>query len=355
MRPPRHFGLPGRSFHHCVSRIVDKRIVFHREEKEIFRSILRKLEDFCGLRVATYCLMGNHFHLLLEVPEPGSLPPLTPESLLKLLPLLYGKATVDTIATQLETARKSGNREWELEILARFERRRGDLSVFLKELKQRVSLFMNHRLGRSGTLWEGRFRSVLVEDGEEALLAVAAYIDLNPVRAGLVDRPEDYRWSGYGEAMGSGKRASTARRGLSSIQREALESRGAVSDATAGWKNVRDRYRRLLYLEGADRGIDATTDKGLRRGIAPEVVSRVLEEGGTLSLPEILRHRVRYFSAGAAIGSAAFVERAFDALRQLGRTGPKRLNGARRMRGAEWGNLRVLRDLRVAVFDDPPG
>jgi hypothetical protein len=63
-------------------------------------------------------------------------------------------------------ARKTGDLAHERNLLERYEHRRGDLSIFLKELKQRVSIFMNRRLGRTGTLWEGRFKSVLVEGGE---------------------------------------------------------------------------------------------------------------------------------------------------------------------------------------------
>ena len=142
-------------------------------------------------------------------------------------------------------ARKAGDLTHEKNLLERYEHRRGDLSVFLKELKQRVSIFINRRLGRAGTLWEGRFKSVLVEGGEAALETVAAYIDLNPVRAGLVDRPEEYRWSGYGEAMGAGRGARKAREGLGAIGREALENPGI----TAPWESIQERYRRLLYLE----------------------------------------------------------------------------------------------------------
>lgn len=52
----------------------------------------------------------------------------------------------------------------------------------------------NHRHGRTGTLWQGRFKSSLVE-AETHLLRVIRYIELNPVRAAMVDRPDDYRWS----------------------------------------------------------------------------------------------------------------------------------------------------------------
>ncbi len=60
------------------------------------------------------------------------------------------------------------------------------------------------------TLWEDRFRSVLVERKGQALRAMAAYIDLNPVRAKICDDPKDYRWCGYAEAVAGGKEAREA-------------------------------------------------------------------------------------------------------------------------------------------------
>ena len=88
--------------------------------------------------------------------------------------------------------------------------RMGSLPMFVKMLKQRYALGFNREHDRVGTLWEGCYRSVLVEPSREALLAVGAYIDLNPVRAGMVKDPKDYRWSGYGEAVGRGKVESYA-------------------------------------------------------------------------------------------------------------------------------------------------
>ena len=90
-----------------------------------------------------------------------------------------------------------------------------DVSQFMKVLKQRFTQWFNgsRPVRRKGTLWEDRFRSVLVESGE-ALRAMAAYIDLNPIRANLVSDPKDYRWSGYGEAC-AGRRL--ARKGLQRV------------------------------------------------------------------------------------------------------------------------------------------
>jgi REP element-mobilizing transposase RayT len=294
--------------------------------------------------------MGNHFHLLLEVPDRDTLPRLNAAELLAVLPLLYDCDTVEAIASEIGAAQAGGDAAWEKSILDRFERRRGDLSMFLKDLKQRVTLFINKRFDRTGTLWEGRFKSMLVEDGETALQTVAAYIDLNPVRAGLVSNPEDYRWSGYGEAVAGGKGAQKARCGLGSIQREGLESPGNEVD----WNEVKDRYRRLLYIEGEERKGDTTTGAGARRGIDSAKVERVVTAGAVMSVPEVLLRKVRYFSDGTVLGSVAFVEKNFARMQSLGHIGKKRQSGARRMRGADFGDLRVLRDLQVRVIGPPP-
>ncbi|MGY8697004.1 MAG: transposase, partial [Verrucomicrobiia bacterium] len=81
----------------------------------------------------------------------------------------------------------------------------GDVSLFMKELKQRFSIWYNKSHRRQGTLWGERFKSVLVQDDPFALMTIAAYIDLNPVRAGIVSDPVEYRYCGYGEAMGGSK------------------------------------------------------------------------------------------------------------------------------------------------------
>lgn len=345
MRIKRFIGV-GRSYYHVVSRVVDRRMVFAARDKETFCRILRNQEAFAAVRVVTYCVMSNHFHLLLEVPDRETLAPLDEEGLLAVLPLLYDGETVEGVRQELERARLSGDEAWHAQILARFEYRRGSLSFFLKDLKQRVTFYMNQRLGRSGTLWEGRFKSVLVEGGEQALLTVAAYIDLNPVRAGLVKRPEDYRWCGFAEALGGGRLAKRARAGLGSVLKDALQD----PDFQHDWRRTLARYRVLLYDEGRERSGDPDSGTPGRPGFAEHEVATVVEKGGEMSLAEVLRHRVRYFCDGAVLGSADFVNGVFAREQARDRFGPRRRTGARRMRGAAWGGLRVLRDLQKEVI-----
>jgi putative transposase len=54
--------------YHCISRVVDRRFVFGDREREAFRMFMRMYEKFSGCQVLSYCVMSNHFHILLEVP-----------------------------------------------------------------------------------------------------------------------------------------------------------------------------------------------------------------------------------------------------------------------------------------------
>ncbi|MDF1825450.1 MAG: transposase [Verrucomicrobiales bacterium] len=349
MRTARLLG-EGRSFYHVMSRVVDRRMIFEAKDKELFRKIMRGLEAFTGVRVVTYCVMTNHFHLLLDVPEKEELAPLTEEELLRVLPLLNDAFTVLGVQEELSRARESGNEAWRQEILSRYERRRGDLGLFLKDLKQRVTLYMNKRLNRSGTLWEGRYKSVLVEGRESALVTVAAYIDLNPVRAGIVKNPEDYRWCGYAEAVSATRGAKQARVGLGTALSESLQDGGYKAD----WRRTQNRYRLFLYDDGQEQGADeAGCDRG-RRGVTGAQVDEGLPNQGMIPVRRILRHRVRYFCDGAILGTAGFVNEVFSReQKRRQRYGETRETGARKMRGADWGELRVLRDLQKDVIGAP--
>ena len=73
----------------------------------------------------------------------------------------------------------------------------GAISLMMQSLGRRYVRYFNHQYQRSGTLWEGRYKSCLVQD-ERYLLEVHRYIELNPVRAGMVTEPSQYIWSSHG-------------------------------------------------------------------------------------------------------------------------------------------------------------
>ena len=329
------------SYYHVVSRVVDRNRTLGEPEKRHFQQWMRRLEQFCGLQVVTYCLMENHFHLLVRVPQRDIQAELTEGRLRELLPLIYRRRELKDALQELDRAAQDSTGKWMAEILARYQARRFSLSIFLKELKQRYTRWHNHRHHRTGTLWEHRFGSVLIEGDETALLTVAAYIDLNPVRAGIVDDPKDYRWSGYAEAV-AGERC--ARRGLGAI----LERTTFGVNRRVTWQSTAPRYRMLLYGHGEQRHGDEITGSKRRLGITRVEVEKALERGGRLSVSEILLCKVRYFTDGTAIGGAEFLQHVFDENRE--RFSKKRQTAGRPMRGSDWGGLQALRNLQSKVF-----
>jgi REP element-mobilizing transposase RayT len=334
-------------------------------------------ENFTGCRVVAYCLMGNHIHLLVEVPplpEGG----LSDEALLDRLRAIYGEAQVAEVAAELAEARQKVREGLAHESLAariheRFTYRMHDLSEFMKTLMQRFTKWFNRTHERSGNLWEDVFKSVIVEDGVAAR-TIAAYIDLNPVRAGMVQDPAEYRWSSYGEAVGGGPRGN-GKKARAGLVRALRAHRGIGADATLWPDDVSREYRQLLMAGAVERTTEVIgrdgkrVEKTLRKGIrkkAPGVPADAAGQGsqaagqagnaaagetGGISAGVLLRCRVRYFTDGVVIGSRMFVNEAFAASRE--RFGAKRKDGARKMRGAAAaaaGVLWSLRDLRKGVL-----
>jgi hypothetical protein len=203
----------------------------------------------------------------------------------------------------------------------------GDVSQFMKLLKQRFSIWFNKAHERCGPLWSERFKSTLVEGQGRVLETMAVYIDLNCVRAGLASDPKDYRFCGYAEAV-AGKQ--TAQAGIRAVV------------GGSGWEETQSQYRQLLFSTGA-------APREGKGSVSREELEQVMAQGGTLPLPTVLRCRLRYFTDGAVLGSKAFVEVQLASYRKktgrlIGRV-PQALPAV-----AEWGDLATLRALRQPGF-----
>ena len=311
MSKKRLLGRGQINYYHIMSQIVDQRFIFGETEKVFFRVLMRRLEKFMGIKVLTYCIMSNHFHILLEIPDCEWL---SDEELFDRIENYYPPSQVKEIRSKYdflkmydkEVGNENSLNAWREKYLARM----GNLSNFGKELKEQFTRWYNYKNNRRGTLWAERFRSILVEGSESALLTMAAYIDLNPVRAKMVKDPKDYRFCGYGEATIS---ETSSRLGICALAQIIRQDNKEVD-----WEKAQAIYRIHLFAEGNRRGID------------PERVKEVLKAKGKLSKQELLSCRVRYFIDGAAIGSKAFVENVFKTHREW--FGSKRKTGARKIR-----------------------
>jgi putative transposase len=340
MRQPR-LKAPGHldvAYYHCISRVVNRSFVLGNMEREMFVHFMRMYERLCGVRVVTFSVLSNHFHLLVEVPKrPAVLP--TEKELLTIIEKAQGKVRAHLVRSEIEEFRLAGAHDAATQVIEGWLGRMWDVSQFMKTLKQRFTQWFNKTHKRKGTLWEERFRSVLVEGGGGALAMTAAYIDLNPVRAGIVSDPKDYRWCGYAESVAGIKMAKDG------IKVAVEAQRGRV----VGASDAPVEYRKLLLTWGGDHGAKAD-GKPVKRGFDRKRAAKELARGARLPATTLLRCRVRYFTDGAVIGGRAFVDDVFRSLRD--RFGENRKDGARRLRGLDAdAELFALRDLKVDVFD----
>jgi len=309
-------GDLGSYCYHVMTRTCGAERILDAEDLEGLRIIIRKMALFSGVKVMTYCLLSNHWHLLVKVPSQvsflkqfedreGEEEGCGEERLMGHLLTLYSEAYVNRLQVELADMRKRGLGDAAEAVLARYRRRFCDLSLYVKEVKERFSRWYNKKHDRVGTVWSGRFKSVLVEDGE-ALRAMSAYIDLNPVRAGIVEDPKDYRWCGYAEAVAGSRHA---RRGLCMVMQKPQDS----------WSKCGSWYRCWLMLDGKEVEADEKTEANhvkIRKGIPKEKAEKALKNKGRLTVGECMLSRIKYLSEGAAIGSKGFIETIYAQYRE---------------------------------------
>ena len=276
MRKPR-LKIDGEGFYHVTSRCVDRSFRFKDADKTRIVDQMKRMGKFCGVEIGTYAVMSNHFHILLHVLPPKEL---TDDELVERISALYGSAKAEDLRRIWKIWRKTGDVA-SLEQLETsrqtYLRRMGDLSIYMKELKQWISRVYNKEHNRKGTLWEERFWSCLLEDSAETLSSVAAYIDRNAVRAGIVERPEDYRWCGYAEAHAG---HAAAQRSLASLFRQPEDM---------AWTKAEKRYGWLL------RSVTDTTDS--RREERNPVFTRALAMGSRSFILETYARFPKVFMA----------------------------------------------------------
>ncbi len=256
------------AYYHIMSRTVGNEGLLGPEEKEKLVEIIKKFSMLYFVKVLGYCVMSNHFHLLIRM---DSSEQYSDEEVIRRLVKFYGRE----------------NKLWDYK-LNDIRKRLSDISEFTKMIKQNFSWWYNRINDRRGYFWSDRFRSVLIEEGE-SLLSCLAYIDLNPVRAGITDIPEDYRWSSFGYRIQSGKSGGY------------LSFDGIYDDKD---ENVISMYRKYLYGEG----VNEKPGKG-------KIKSNVYieEKRKEFKIPplELFQKRIRYFSEGMILGSKDFIKTAY--------------------------------------------
>jgi REP element-mobilizing transposase RayT len=182
MARPLRVEYPG-AFYHVINRGISREKLYNSpRDYEKFLQYLEKATERFAVIVHTYCLMDNHYHLLLETAEPN-------------------------------------------------------LSVMMQWLNVSYATYFNRKHNRNGHLFQGRFKAILI-DAEAYLKHLSRYIHLNPVRAKIIETPEQYRWSSYSAFIGKKKPPKF------------LQTDWLLSNFGINTKKARKNYKE--FIEGAD-------------------------------------------------------------------------------------------------------
>ena len=297
MRRPR-IKVDGEGIYHVVSRIGGRRFLLDDKEKGILLGMIRRAAAFSGVEVYTYAIMDNHFHLLVRVPAKSDV---SEEELRRRVVALYGAERAGKLFAEWEKRERKGKSAVVEADKERLKKRMHDLSQFCKTFKEAYTQDYNRRHDNTGTIWEGRFKSLLLEGSARALLTVAGYIHLNPVRAGTAKEPDEPANAGYGAACAGDE---AARAGLESLVAR-VKGKPSVQAGKMGWEEAMDLCRSTLEGKtGAGGAGESEADMAARKG-RESCDGEAGGEGQTVY--ELLQRRRVGLLHGGALGGADFV------------------------------------------------
>ena len=271
------------AWYHIHCRISGSRGEFPLSEAIPTRKFVELLQRFSQIyfcEVAAFSVMGNHYHLVVKFQHLESI---SEEQLEERARLLYPSSTSRRVMEH-----------WPPEKWERLRSRLFDVSEFMRSLQSAYARWYNHTHDRRGRFWADRFKSVVLEKGN-AVLDCMLYVDLNPIRAGLVDRPEDWVGSSYylrdiGEA-------------------EWLMPMKEIVDCRSE-KQALEEYRARLFYRGY-----VPTKHG-QMAIPTQVIEA--EEARGFKTRGVYRKRLGYFVDGIAIGTEEFIRSRLVVMRETG-------------------------------------
>ena len=270
-----------KAVYHVMSRTALDGFPLKDVEKDFMLDLIKRFSALYFTEILGFCLMGNHFHLLVKmIPENR----FTDEEIQKRFEKFYGDCR-SFAKGQIPYLRK----------------KLSSLSEFMREIKVGFARFYNRRHWRRGYFWGDRFKSVIVEKGE-TLINCLAYIDLNPLRAGLVKRPEEYRWNSLGYHVQTNNRDNF------------LSTDFGLKEFNVKNKKERiRRYRRYVY----EAGVINRPDKMQAKVIEDKVVTKERKKEFEISRISRFKYRTRYFTDSGIIGSKEFVSTHYQRFKHL--------------------------------------
>jgi putative transposase len=277
-----------KAVYHVMSRTALDGFPLKDVEKNFMLDLIKKLSALYFTEILGFCIMGNHFHLLVKmIPESD----FTDDEIQKRFVAFYG-----------------ASREFAEGQIPYWREKLCSLSEFMREIKVGFARFYNRRHHRRGYFWGDRFKSVIIDKGE-TLVNCLAYIDLNPLRAGLVDRPEEYRWNSLGYHLQTENKDQflSTDFGLKEF------SPPPADKCPKSEKERVIRYRRYVYEAGAL----SRPDRIQAKVIDDKVVAKERKKDFEISRIDRFRYRTRYFTDSGIIGSKEFVAENYKRFKHL--------------------------------------
>jgi REP element-mobilizing transposase RayT len=240
-------------------------------EKDFMLELIKRYSTLYFVKILGFCLMGNHFHLLVKV---------LPEY----------KFTDGDIKKRY-VGFYDDDREFAEGQIPSLRAKLSSLSEFVREIKVGFARYYNRKHNRRGYFWGDRFKSVIVDKGE-TLVNCLAYIDLNPLRASIVRRPEDYRWNSLGYHVQTNNQDNFLSTDFGLIEFNVRSEKERIR-----------RYRRYVYEAGAVN----RPEKSKAKVIGDRILEKERKREFELSRSDRFRYRTRYFTDSGVVGSKEFV------------------------------------------------
>jgi putative transposase len=260
------------AWYHLYSRIAGRRGHYPLSEAAPTRKLIDTIEHFTRIYfcdVAAFTVLGNHYHLVARFEAPW---PVEEDELRARARLMYpSKASQRQID------------EWSKEEWEHFRQRLFDVSELMRNIQAAFARWFNRNNQRRGRFWADRFKSVYLEN-EAAVLDCMLYVELNPVRAGLVERPED--WHGSSIFLRDIRKADWLMP-LSDILAQTDEEKALIE------------FRWRMYHRGS-----VPTKPG-QATISQDVLAQEAARG--FATRGVYRKRLAYFVDGLAIGTEQFL------------------------------------------------
>lgn len=301
--------------YHIISKVAGGGLIFGDEDKEYFVNLMTKLSRAYYVNLISYTVMSNHFHILLSNSD-EAVRTATREDLISKYKAGFGDNAEPPEGSYIKDSfeidyDEDGGTE-------RLRRRLGSVSRFVQDLKQRFSKWYNRQHDRKGYLWGERFKGIVISKGEPELIC-SAYIDLNAVRAGIVKRPEDYRWSSIGLRARNRSHAEKILDKIIISEEKVVTSVDKKTGRVVQSVERRDKvvshrfYAGFVYESGL---IEKEGTARISDGVYDDVFGAARGLLKRLGVGDALRYRFRNLSEGIAFGSYKFIS---DLQEKLGR------------------------------------